>query len=193
VHDEDTYPPVYLRRPLEPVSLAAGLFSCGNTDRAFDPFTSRALDIVEHLATAPAVSPNNVAVAATLQLIDVLAPRHTAIANQNDTLAPEAILQIAHDSRYGRTLVHAHCCGFGGLSNRAFAEFLRLPTKKGASTEERETPEDNRGDPSGQYPPFAYQHGEAAPRRLRSSSRVGRRRRRHIAQELIAAMTLDRR
>src|SRR5262249_8485959 len=46
-------------------------FSCGDADRAFDPFAGRALNVVEHFTAASAVAPDNVAVSPALQLSDV--------------------------------------------------------------------------------------------------------------------------
>src|SRR5262249_62024593 len=50
---------------------------------------------------ARAIPPHIVARPAALKLVDVLARRHAAIANQNDPLEPEALLQITHDIRHG--------------------------------------------------------------------------------------------
>src|ERR1700680_754734 len=70
--------------------------ACRNADRAFDPWPGRALDIVEHFTAAAAIAADNVAVPALLQLINVLARCHAAIADQHDAFEPKALLQIAH-------------------------------------------------------------------------------------------------
>jgi hypothetical protein len=54
-----------------------------------------ALDIVEHLAAAPAVAADDVAMAVRAQVIEVGAGDHAAIANEHDAPEPEALFEVA--------------------------------------------------------------------------------------------------
>ena len=55
------------------------------------------MDIIEHLAAAPAIAADNVAMTAASQIIEILARHHATVANKHDALEPEALLQINHD------------------------------------------------------------------------------------------------
>ena len=50
-----------------------------NADRAFDPGTGCALDIIVHLAAAAAIPADNVAMAVLAEIVEVLARHHAAI------------------------------------------------------------------------------------------------------------------
>src|ERR1700730_4113803 len=52
------------------------------------PGVGRALDIIEHLAAAPAIAADDVAMTAATQISEVLARHHAAIANEHDALEP---------------------------------------------------------------------------------------------------------
>ena len=75
------------------------LLTGGSADRTFDPGAGCALDIVEHFAAAASIAADNVAMAAAAQVVEVLARHHAAIADKDDTIEPEALLEIAQHIR----------------------------------------------------------------------------------------------
>src|SRR5215831_17573199 len=66
-----------------------------DAERTFDPRTGRALDIVEHLAAAPAIAADDVAMAMATQQIEVIARHHAAVADEVHALEPKTSLEIA--------------------------------------------------------------------------------------------------
>jgi hypothetical protein len=67
----------------------------GDAERTFDPRTGRGLDVIEHLAAAPAIAADDVAMAMASQQIEIVARHHAAVADKDHAFQSEASLEIA--------------------------------------------------------------------------------------------------
>jgi hypothetical protein len=74
----------------------AGFLPGGDAGGAFDPGAGGGLDIVEHLAAAAAIAPDDVAMTTAAQLLEIGGSDHAAIADKHGALDAEATFQILH-------------------------------------------------------------------------------------------------
>src|SRR5262249_48377457 len=95
VNDEHPHARLFGGHLLDQCLRRLSLLARGDAAAAFDPWSGRALDMVEHLAAAPAIAADNVAVTAATQIIEVLARHHAAVADEHDALEAEARFEIA--------------------------------------------------------------------------------------------------
>src|SRR5262249_31897857 len=77
------------------------LFAGGDSNRAFEPLSCRALNVVVDLTAAAAIAADNVAVTARAQIIEVPASDHAAVTDKHNALKPKAFVEVAKDRRHG--------------------------------------------------------------------------------------------
>src|SRR5215831_8061562 len=73
----------------------------GDANRAFEPLSCRALNVVVDLTTAAAIAADNVAVATRTQFIEVLGSDHAAITDKHNAPEPKALVEVAKDLGHG--------------------------------------------------------------------------------------------
>src|SRR5215831_18544539 len=77
------------------------LFAGGDSNRAFEPLSCRALNVVVDLTAAAAIAADNVAVTTRAQIIEVPASDHAAVTDKHNALKPKAFVEVAKDRRHG--------------------------------------------------------------------------------------------
>src|SRR5262249_3365713 len=77
------------------------LFAGGDSNRAFEPLSCRALNVVVDLTAAAAIAADNVAVTARAQIIEVPASDHAAVTDKHNALKAKVFVEGGKDRRHG--------------------------------------------------------------------------------------------
>ena len=72
----------------------------GDANRAFEPLSCRALNVIVDFTTAAAIAADNVALSTRAQIIEVLGRDHAAVADKHNALEPKAFVEVAKDLRH---------------------------------------------------------------------------------------------
>src|SRR5262245_34476112 len=73
----------------------------GDANRAFEPLSCRALNVVVDLTAAAAIATDNVAVTTRAQIIEVPGRDHAAVTDKHNALKPKAFVEVVKDRRHG--------------------------------------------------------------------------------------------